>query len=198
MIAGVASPTDLNPGDAFHVSFGADRLIGQHRLSLLAAGDLYGEDEITLGSGSVAESSRYKLGPTYQGAMLLDLAIGGFREFGVAVQARHRTAFTGVDGVKAPGSSGTVFDAGVRTIVGRPRAVGIILRADAMVDSGLEFDNSLATAGATILAGTVGLSIPTGSRSFEIVARLQTGQIDSGPEKTSALGLMLGATIGAR
>jgi len=198
IIAGVTSATDLNPGDALHVSLGADRLLGQSRLALLLAGDVYGDDRITAGESSSRLTSSYRLGPTIRALAQLDLAIRGYREFAVYAQVRHRTPFTGIDGAEVDGSTGTVFDVGVSTVRGRPRGVGLVLRADAMIDSGLEVDNSLATAGATVLGATVGLSVPLRRGVLEPFVRLQRGRFDTGPAETAATGLAFGVTLGGR
>jgi hypothetical protein len=197
-IAGAGASTDLDPGDAIHLSVGADRLVGQHRLALMVVGDIYGDDEISLGSAAGPQTSSYRLGPTLRGLLQLDVAARGFRELSLYGQVRHRAAFTGIDGATVEGSSGTVFDAGFSSIIGRPRALGVIVRADVMIDSGLEVDNSLATAGGTVGGATLGLSIPMGRGALEPFVRWQMGRIDTGPASTSATALTAGVSLGVR
>lgn len=196
-LAGNPLPVDLNPGEAMHLSLGADRLLGAHRLALLLGGDLFTSDRIASGAGASREETSYRLGPAIRALAALDLGVQGFREFSLFAQMRHRTAFTGISGQKVEGSSGTVLNLGVSTLRGRPRERGLIARADLLIDSGLEMDNTLASAGATIAGLTLGLSLPSSAR-LEPFVRLQVGRVDTGPESTSARALMVGLTWGAR
>jgi hypothetical protein len=197
-IAGVSSATDLDPGDALHFSVGADRLVGPHRLALVVAGDIYGEDQVSLASGSTSTTSTYKLGPTVRALAQLDLAAAGFRQMSFAGQVRRRSPFTGLDGAEVAGSSGTAFDVTLRMVRGRPRALGLVFGANATIDSGLEVDNSLATAGGSVFGATFGLSVPAGRSVFEPYVRWATGQIDTGPQSTTGTSLSVGLSLGSR
>ncbi len=198
-IAGVKSPTDLNPADAFHLSFGADRLVGQSHLSLLVVGDVYGDDKITLGAAGERLSSTFQLGPSIRSLLQLELAARGYRELTLFGQVRHRSKFKGVDGTTTPGSDGTAIDAGFSALKGVPGRVGLIFRADLTVDSGLEVDNTIATAGATTGGVTLGVSLPMGSgATLEPFARLNLGQLDTGPQSTSLRGFAAGLTLAFR
>lgn len=197
-IVGVTASTDLDPGDAIHFSVGADRLVGQHRLALMVVGDVYGDDQVSLASSTGSEASTYRLGPTVRAMVQVDLAARGFRELGINAQVRHRSAFTGIEGSKVAGSSGTVIDFVVNAVRGRPGAFALIVRADAMIDSGLEVDNSLATAGGSVAGALLGLSVPAGQGTIEPFVRWQTGRIDTGPASTSASVLTAGLSLGRR
>jgi hypothetical protein len=201
-IVGGGAALDLDPGDALHLSVAADRLVGRHRLSLLVAGDVYGDDRLDFGtasgSGSPGAQGRYRLGPTLLGAALLDLAIPGYREFAVSVQHRYRTRFTGMDGTRVAGTSGQVLDAGLSTLRGRPGGVGFIARADGSFDTGLAIDDSFATAGAVTGGLTLGLSIPVRGQRLEPFVRGEIGRLDTGPESTQGRALTAGLTVGTR
>lgn len=198
VLAGVTAATDLDPGEAVHVSLGADRILGQHRLAFLVVADVYGEDALTLGAGVARQTSTYRLGPTFRALALADLGVRGYRQFSLHGQLRHRSAFTGIDGQVIDGSSGTVLDAGISTVRGTPGRTGLILRADVMLDTGLEVDNSLATAGATIGSVTVGLSLPAGRSALEPWVRWHMGTVDTGPAASGVTGGAAGLTIGRR
>jgi hypothetical protein len=197
-ISGVSSPTDLDPGDAIHISLGADRVLGNHRLAFAAITDIYGQDRLSLTQREITATSTYKLGRTTTVLAQADLAVPKFSEFGAYAQIRHRAAFEDANGVAAEGSSGNVFEAGVRTTLGKPRWFGLILRGDALIDSGLEIDDSMATAAMNVLAGTVGIYVPMGSASLIPYARFQNGTMDTGPQSSSVRGLSAGVILGPR
>lgn len=197
-ISGVASPTDLDPGDAIHVSLGADRLLGDHRLVLAAIADFYGDDRLSMTQLGLTASSTYRLGRTTAVLAQADLAVPAFREFTAFARLHHRAAFRDATGVTATGSDGNVFDAGLRATLGRPRGFGLVLRADAYIDSGLEIDESLATAATNMAVGTIGIAIPLGSASFVPYVRFQRGRIDTGPETSPVRGMTTGIILGPR
>lgn len=201
-IVGGGGALDLDPGDALHLSVAADRLVGRHRLSLLVAGDVYGDDRLdfgaTGGGGAPGAQGHYRLGPTLLGAALLDLAVPGYREFAFAVQHRYRTRFTGIDGTRVAGTSGQVVDAGLSTLRGRPGGVGFLARADGSFDTGLSIDDSFATAGAVSGGLTLGLSIPVGGQRLEPFVRGELARLDTGPQSTRGRALTAGLTVGTR
>jgi hypothetical protein len=198
-ISGVRSPTDLDPGDAIHLSIGADRLLGQHRMSFMLNSDLFGDDKISLGPVAGAGDDTYKLGPAFTATWQLEVGSARFRDLVIYAVDRYRSKFTGVNGEKVEGSSGNVIDFGIGGTLGRPDALGYVMRLDGRYDGGLEVDNSITTAAMVAGGATLGLAIPVGRTSaVQPFVRAQFGQIDTGPENTSALGWALGLTIGAR
>ena len=119
-IAGVTTSTDLRPGAMMHFTLGADRLLGENRLSLLAAADMYAADEVSASGNGSAASGTYQLGPSYTVLAALDIGAAAFRELRITVSDRFRTAFKGLDGLTAPGSSGSYLDLSARGVLGRP------------------------------------------------------------------------------
>ena len=198
-IAGVRTPADFDPGDAIRASIGLDRLIGRGRMSVLLAGDFYGENQLTLEpSGLAAQVSQYTPGPQYTGAVFLDLGVSGFRSFRVTLSDRYRSAFTGVDGTEAEGSSGNVMEGVLEVVRGGPRGAGLYLRADARLDSGLEVDNTIATAAMSAAGVSIGLSLVRGTLTVLPFVRAQVGRLDVGTSSTTATGYGAGITLLAR
>jgi hypothetical protein len=193
-IAGVQSPADLHPGKTVRFSLGADRLVGRGRLSLLMAGDLYGTSRIEIASGANPVARQYKLGPQFSGTALIDFGLPGFRSFSIVVADRYRTEYTGSDGTKAAGSSGNVLEGSFGFITGRDQAVGLSLRFDGRLDSGLEVDNTITTAAMTSGGVTLGLFVPVGYGAIHPFVRGQLGKLDTGPNSSTAIGAAAGIT----
>jgi len=190
-VAGLSSTTELDPSDAVHLSLGADRLFGEHRLSFLTIYDVYGKDRLTLtqpGGGS-AITGHYQLGPTISTMALLELGIPGMREMSIAVIDRYRTSYRGRDGLTVSGSSGNQLDVRLRAHFGEPRRLGWWIGGDARFDTGLDVDNSLATAAMSAGGGSLGLSIPLGAVDLEPAIRASIGSIDTGASSATATGL---------
>jgi hypothetical protein len=187
--------TDLDPSDVTHVSLGADRLIGGHRLSLLATGDVFGDATLRLQSGGGEAEGTYKLGPAFSFLALLELGVPGLRELSIAVIDRYRSSYQGFDGATAEGSSGNAIELQARLRTGQPGRIGFVVGADAWMDTGLEVDNSIATSAATAAGLLLGVSIPTGTYALEPFVRANFGTVDTGPRSTSATGLGFGVTL---
>ena len=194
-IAGVTTSTDLRPGAMMHFTLGADRLLGENRLSLLAAADMYAADEVSASGNGSAASGTYQLGPSYTVLAALDIGAAAFRELRITVSDRFRTAFKGLDGLTAPGSSGSYLDLSARGVLGRPGRVGLILGVDAHHDSGLAVDNTFATASMSTAGFTLGLALPAGGYTLQPFARVQTGNIDTGLGSSTMRGLSVGIAM---
>jgi hypothetical protein len=194
-IAGGAATTDLDPSDVTHVSLGADRLVGAHRLSLLATGDVFGDATLRLQSGGGEAEGTYKLGPAISFLALLELGVPGLRELSFAIIDRYRSSYRGLDGATASGSSGNAIEFMGRLRTGGPGRIGFVVGADAWMDTGLEVDNSIATAATTAAGLLVGVSIPTGSYALEPFVRANFGNVDTGPRSSSVSGLGFGVML---
>jgi hypothetical protein len=196
LIAGVRSPTDLEPGNAVRFSLGADRLVGRGRVSFLVATDFYGESRLLVNRASGSGlASTYQLGPQFAGSASFDLGVRGFRTFTITLADRYRTRFTGFDGKKAAGSSGNIFDGALEFVTGAPRSTGFFLRADTRLDSGLEVDNSITTASMTSGGLSVGLMAPVGRLTLQPFVRGQAGKLDTGPASSTAIGWGFGLAM---
>lgn len=188
-VAGVSVPTDLHPGSTMRGSLGLDRTFARSRLSLLFAGEVFSHDRIEITTpGGVAVQSTYQLGPQFSAIGFLELGVGGFRSFTLSAADRYRTSFTGLDGRKAAGSNGNVFEAAVEGVSGMAGRTGLVFRVDGRLDSGLEIDNTITTAAMTAIGLTLGLSIPAGRATLQPFVRGQIGTLDVGPASTSATG----------
>lgn len=193
-IAGITSTTELNPGDAIHLSLGADRLLGPHRLSFLAGYDHYGKDAVTLtANGTPQVGGTYRLGPSVSGLMLLELGVPGMQELSVAIVDRYRSAYQGFDGQRVAGSSGNQLDARLQARFGVPRRFGWWFGIDGHFDTGLDVDQSLVTAAMSSAGGSLGLLLPIGAVALEPSIRGSIGTIDTGALSTRATGI--GASI---
>lgn len=191
--------SDLNPSDATHLTLGADRLIGQHRLSLLGSYDVYGRDQLTFADpGGDRTDASFKLGPTIAFLSLLELGVPGMQELSISFLDRYRSSFTGIDGLTAEGSSGNSVDARLRARWGAPGRLGFLLGAEGRFDTGLDVDESLATAAGSAVGATLGISIPIGGVSIDPAVRYVIGTIDTGAINSSASSLGFTITLGRR
>jgi hypothetical protein len=198
VIAGRGARTELAPGAALHVSLGADRALGAHRLTLALLGDMYGSDEVTSITGSAQQVDRYKLGPTGTATVALQVGGTGFRELNVHISNRYRSAFTDASGASIAGSSGNYLDAGVTGVLGSAGGVGVLLGLDARQQSGLPVDEGFIGAGLTAGGATVGLSIPTGGVEWRPTFRYSQGNLKTERLTTSMSSITVGLSIGAR
>ena len=198
-IAEVRSPADLRPGTAFRFSLGADRLMGRGRISLLLAGDLFGESRIMVAApGGDPVESTYKLGPQLAGSAILELGVRGFRSFTLAITDRYRSRFTGFDGEKASGSSGNLVEGSLGFITGQGGRAGLAVRVEGRFDSGLEVDNTITTAAMTSGGLTVGLFAPIGRATLQPFVRAQIGRLDTGEDAATATGFGGGIALTLR
>lgn len=198
-IAGVRAPTDLAPGGAVHLSLGADGVVGQGRMSLSLAGDLYGRDRIDLPiAGGARDRQHYRLGPTLAATWQVQFATTGVRDLTLLVVDRYRTPFEDGAGQRIAGSSGNYLDASLNGAVGRAGGPSLVLGLDARHHTGLSVDNSLTTAGIAAGGATLGLALPAGRSTVQPYVRGQLGRVDTGAGTASATGLSIGLSVGSR
>jgi hypothetical protein len=190
LAGGGGSIADLDPAGAMHLSLGFDRVVGQGRMSLLFSGDRYGTDLVTtrVGTGA-ATQSRYRLGPSVAVQWNYVLATPAVREIRLAVSDHFRFEFSDAAGDRVAGSRGNTLDLGVSVIVGRAGSMGLVLGIDGAFDSGLDLDNTVATAAITSAALTAGLDLPVGRVALRPFVRGTVGRLDLGPETTGATGV---------
>jgi len=198
-IAAGVGATTWNPGDALHLSLGADRLVGAHDLSLNVTTDFFTTDRgrIELSGGERTDFA-FRLGPVVTAQGQLRVAAARFRELTVYAVDRYRTSFKGDSGGRVPGSSGNAFELGAAGVMGRGRSTGVVLGADARFHSGLSVDNTLATAALRAAGLTLGLARDVGRLSVRPALRAQLGSVNSGDTRAGATALGVSVTAGTR
>jgi hypothetical protein len=197
LAGGLSTTAELDPAEALHLSLALDRIVGQGRISFLFVADRYGEDIVTTRSGGDAAPVRmqYRLGPTFGGSGEYQLASPRLRLFRLWASARHRLEFTDGSGGRIAGSSGSGFDAGISATLGGATGAGFVLGVRGAFDTGLDLDNSLATAAMT--AGTATLGLELRSRRFTLRPFIEgtIGSVDSGPSTGAVRAVAGGITL---
>ena len=197
LTAGAPSP-DFQPGGALHLSLGADGLLGQHGMTVNVAADVYGRDRLTVKGADGSEArADVQLGPTLTAEWQLRVAAPRFSELTLYVVDRFRTSYEQGDSTVA-GSSGNYLDFGVRGVLPATRTLGIVARLEGRHQTGLDADNTLATAAMVSGAATLGLAYERGRYALQPFVRAQLGSIETGAETVSASALAAGVTLGAR
>ncbi|MFI5244466.1 MAG: hypothetical protein ACHQQR_04515 [Gemmatimonadales bacterium] len=198
-LASGTSLTKVSPGTALHLTFGADRAVGEHRLGLLLVADAYAKDRVTVGlGGGGTASSDYTLGPQVSAIGSLDLSAPGWRDANGSVALRYRSAFSDASGATVSGSSGTYLEAAVSGVRGAATGRGIILGLDARYHSGLSFTSALVGAAATAAGVTVGVELPSTAMTTRLALHGQFGHFSTGTSSSNGIGLALVCAIAAR
>lgn len=178
--------TELRPGNAVHLSLGADGFAGQHRVGLVTGLDLFSQDEVQVRpTGLPAVTSTYTLGPQVASAVSIDVATTRARALRLSAAHRWRGRFTGPEGETVSGSAAHLLDATVDAVLGRPTGVGLLLGAELRYASRLDLDPSFVTAGVSGVGGKVGASIRGNGFTWEPSARLFAGQLSLGSTTSS-------------
>jgi hypothetical protein len=199
--AGVAGP-DVDPGDALHLSLGADGLVGQHGMTLAVTADVFTDDrlEAVVAGGTVlpAEAVTTHLGPIVTVDWQLRVAAPRLRELTFYVVDRYRTSYERA-GRTVPESSGNYADAGVRAVFPISPATGVLTALNLRHHTGLKSDSTLATAATAGVGITLGLvrSLGTGY-TLQPFLRGEYANITSGDASVAATGLSLGIALGRR
>jgi hypothetical protein len=202
LIAALSSP-DYSPGDALRISLGLDGLLGENGMTFGLSADFYpNQDRITsptLGSDFLTT----QLGPVLTADWQFRLARGGFRELTLYAVDRYRTNYhvgssvTGDDPVEQ--SSGNYFDAGVRSVISAGTSTGVLAMANFRHQTGLEADNTIATAGIVSGALTLGVVRDIGrAYSVQPFVRGQVGRISSAGQASTGVSYAAGMTLGLR
>jgi hypothetical protein len=191
--------TRIAPGMATHVTLGLDRTVGESRMSVLLAGDLFSPDRMQLVAPTGPEESKeYQLGPQLAVLSRLDLAASAWRESAVTVNARYRGEFKDSLRARTSGSSGTYFDASIGGVRGGPEGRGLVIGLDGRWHSGLKFTDALVGAAATAVGLSLGWETLRTSSATRVVLRGEYASFDTGKVKTTGLGVTLGVSVGAR
>ena len=196
-LAGSTQATSIDPGFATHLTVGADRTVGAHRLAVLLVGDVYGKDALADSQDEDA-SVEYTLGPSVTGLARMDLGLGGWREASAEASVRLRSAFKDGDGAKVEGSNGTYVEMSVTGVRGAPYSRGLVLGVDALWHSGIDATDAMVGAAAALGGVTVGLDLPMNGYALRVTVRAQAGSMDTGTTKFNATGLTLTAALGTQ
>jgi hypothetical protein len=194
-IAGTAEP-DFDPGDALHLSLGTDGFLGRHGLTVGVSADFYTEDKLT--TGNAGSEATVQLGPIVTAEAQLRLAAGGLRDLTLYAVERYRSSFKRA-GETVPGSSGHYTEAGLRGVIPAGRSMGIVAALHGRYHTGLEVDNTLATAAVRTGGATLGVAFDLGrSGTLQPFVRGQLGTIETGGRRTDARGIAAGVVLGVR
>ncbi len=201
LVAGLPAP-DFSPGNTVHLSIGGDRYIGQHEMLVGLSADFFGSGELAgmaagtgVGEAELAPA-RTKMGPIYTLEWQLRLAAPEFSELTLYAVDRYRSSFQR-EGVRVDGSSGNYLDAGVRGVFVAAPNTGVLMALNLRHQTGLDVDNTLATAAVRSGALTLGIvqQLPRGYTLRPFV-RGQLGKIESGDVSATATGVAGGVALG--
>jgi hypothetical protein len=198
-MASGAAETSISPGAALHLSLGADRSVGEHRVSVLLVSDGYAADAVTSSQpGSTALTSQYTLGRQTSVLTRIDLARDGWREFALTADLRTRAPFANDAGASVTGSGGSYVDASVTGVKGEIGDRGLVWGFDVRHHSGLTFTDALVGAAVTAAGLTGGVDWSGDRTGLRIIGRLQAGQFDTGTTKTVGVGFTVAGTLSFR
>ncbi len=172
-----APSADFQPGGVMRLSLGLDRLIGAHRLSITAAGDLYQTDELRGATGGPA-LAEVQLGPVLSGDMQLQIGVPRMRELILWSAARYRSNYAR-DGIRVENSNGLYVDGGVRTRLPLATRTDLVLAVDGRHHTGLAIDAGLPTAGVTSGGAMLGFSQSMGGLVFQPFVRGSMGRVQA-------------------
>ncbi len=198
------SNVDYSPSDALRFSLGVDGPVGQNGMTLGLSADFYpNQDRISDPALAEGKSITTQLGPVLTADWQLRIAAPRFRELTLYAVDRYRTKYgTGTSGgptLAVSESSGNYLDAGVRSVIASGAATGILAAVNFRHQTGLDSDETIATAG--MVSGAVTLGIVRnirGGYTVQPFVRGQLGKIKSADSSTSATGLAGGVTMGLR
>jgi hypothetical protein len=202
LTAGLDRPA-LKAGDAFHVSFGADRLLQSARQTFSLIGDFYTNGSLR-DPGAAVTDVNFRLGPSVTATYQTQAAFENVESM-LYVLERYRGNYS-VGGVTVGNSWRSESEIGLANaiLVSPELSVRVGLDSRFHTASSLrtpdETIGSFATAG--ILAGgaTIGLQYSSagGALVWEPFVRGQIGQVDFGGPVRHATGASAGLTISAR
>jgi hypothetical protein len=177
-LAAGAPSADFQPGNVIRVSAGLDGLVGRHRLSLTATGDLFANDELRGAVAGAPPLATVKLGPVLGGDVQLQVAAPRVRELVLWGAARYRANYAR-DGFTVDNSNGTYLDAGVRSAIPLAVRTDLVLAVDGRSHSGLAVDEGLPTSGVTSGTVTLGLAQRAGGLSLQPFVRASSGRVQA-------------------
>jgi len=199
VIFNVPTSSTLDPGDLIRLSLGGDRVIGQNRLSMIVAAEIFSSDQTrAAASGRPDVASSFTLGPSISATAQLAVAAKGFQRMTAFGSARYRSAFQDGTGATVAGSSGTQLDVGIEAVKGGTTGIALIGSLVGRVDSGLSVDESITTAGIAGGTAMLGVVIPAGHVSVQPFIQGSVSSLRTGAVSTSANGFGAGITMTVR
>jgi hypothetical protein len=202
-VFGIPTRTELLPGRVLRASLAADRLVGEGRLSLVAAVETFGPDSLRFAQSGAAPDSllaagRIQLGP--QATLGIEWAPGWRRvaESRLYAVSRLRAPFINLRAESQDGSAGAILDVGAEGVLGASDGVGLVVRVASRLDSGLSFDPTLLTAASTDVTGTLGVRVPVSRVVLQPEVSLRRGRIDLGDLSTTVSGVTISLALRSR
>ena len=200
---GSPSP-DVDPGDALHLSLGADGLVGQSGMTVALSTDLFSDDKLeprVQGSGGTPlpnQSVTTHLGPVFTLDWQLRVAATQLRELTLYAIDRYRTPYER-GGRRVAESSGNYLDAGVRAVFPLSASTGLSSAVNLRHQTGLKSDSTLATAATAGIGATIGLVRAFGvGYSLQPFLRADYARIKSADASSTGTGLAVGVALGRR
>ena len=195
--AGIAAP-DVDPGDAIHLTLGADGLVGEAGMTLAFSTDVFGDEELAVNSGGGTGSVTTRLGPIFTVDWQLRMPTTRLRELTFYLVDRYRTPYER-GGREVEESSGNYLDGGVRAVFPLSPATGVLTALNARHQTGLNSDSTLATAATAGIGLTLGLQRSlAGGYELQPFVRADYGRIKSADASVTATGLAAGISLGRR
>lgn len=200
---GTPSP-DVDPGDALHLSLGADGLIGQSGMTIALSTDFFSDDKLeprVQGGGGTQlpdESVTTHLGPIFTLDWQLRVASPQLRELTFYAVDRYRTPYERA-GKRVAQSSGNYLDAGVRAVFPLAPGTGLSSGINVRHQTGLKSDSTLATAATAGVGATIGVvQAFGGGYSLQPFVRADYARIKSASASSTGTGFAVGVALGRR
>ena len=197
-----ASAPDMDPGDALHLTLGADGLVGQSGMTLALTADLFTDDKletsVSSGGGSAPAEVTTHLGPIFTVDWQLRVAAPSLRELTFYAIDRYRTPYER-GGRRVEESSGNYLDAGVRAVFPVSPNLGVLSAINLRHQTGLKSDSTLATAATA--GGGVTLGVVQSFTSGFVLqpfVRVDYGRIKSVESSATGTGIAAGISLGRR
>jgi hypothetical protein len=196
---------NVDPGDALHLSVGADGLLGQHGMTLALTTDVFTKDQLdanvrggTGGTVLAPDAFTTRLGPIVTIDGQLRLAAPRFRELTVYAVDRYRAPYERA-GRRVDNSNANYLDAGVRAVFPMSPSTGVLSVLNLRHQTGLKSDSTLATAATAGAGVTLGLIRAVGDGySVQPFVRVDYAKIKSANTSAGATGQAVGVTLGRR
>lgn len=199
-IAGSAAETKVTPGTALHLTFGANKAVGEGEWSTLVVADVFTRDKVKLGAlaGGGGTSTEYTLGPQLSASTRYEFGGAGWREGGAGLALRYRSPFSDASGSKVSGSGATYLEASIGGVRGGVGGMGLVIGADARWQSGLKFTDALVGAAATVAGVSLGVDLPLPGAVFRFALHPQYGTFDTGTTQFTGVGGSIVFSFAAR
>jgi hypothetical protein len=195
LAGGIPTP-DFNPGDVVHLSLGSDGLVGGGAMTLSLSADVFSNDKLSVGTAAAAATDT-KLGPVLTADWQYRFPSTTFSDITVYAVDRFRGKYERA-GASVPKSSGNYLDAGLRLLYPLSTTLGLITAGNFRHQTGLESDNTIATAAFRAGAVSLGLTKRLGNFDLQPLVRAQAGTIKSAGVSASSTTVSGGVTFGLR